>query len=523
MKKNFILFFLLIILCFPLFGQSEFSLGIAPILEVPLGLPQFQSGMGGMASLEWAFWSFAGNFKLGLFLGGSYENLRVVTGDPINFLEGRIGPVVKWRPWDRWSFRLNLGAGIYQFSRGEDSDIKFLAAPGLGADFHLSPYFSIFAEAGYTYRIFSPASAFSTFNAALGLRLNLTEIMGSRTSIQLEKTEQYRVFPVSWAWYEHNPVAMVKITNHEPNAITNVGLSFFMDSYMSQPWEFTELPFLASGESAELPVTALFNEVMLSLAENVNANGEISIQYRSLGARKDAFFAIQMPIYNRNALNWDDDRRAAAFVSVRDSTARQFALYVAGAVESQPETGNTPSNVRYAAAMFEALRLFGINYVIDPASSYIELSENASALDSLNYPGQTLYYRGGDCDDLSILYCSLLEVLGIETAFITIPGHIYAAFNVGDSSWMANSADIIEISGRRWLPVEITIPGEGFSRAWRIGAQEWRNTGSEAKLYPMNESWQLYPSVTVPAAGEYLSKMPPRSDIVRAFEAELRR
>jgi hypothetical protein len=55
-----------------------------------------------------------------------------------------------------------------------------------------------------------------------------------------------------------------------------------------------------------------------------------------------------------------------------------------------------------AAALFETLNLYGINYVIDPASSYVELSGNASVLDSLNYPYQTLMFRGGDCDDLSI-------------------------------------------------------------------------------------------------------------------------
>jgi hypothetical protein len=51
-----------------------------------------------------------------------------------------------------------------------------------------------------------------------------------------------------------------------------------------------------------------------------------------------------------------------------------------------------------------------------------------------------LYYRGGDCDDLSILYCSLLEVLGLDTAFITVPGHIYAAFDTGIQSGPAFDA-----------------------------------------------------------------------------------
>jgi hypothetical protein len=142
-----------------------------------------------------------------------------------------------------------------------------------------------------------------------------------------------------------------------------------------------------------------------------------------------------MPVYHRNALSWDDDRRAASFVSSRDGAARFFARYVASIVDGIPAdtlpANGLPRNVQYAAALFEALAAYGISYVIDPASSFVEMSEDAAALDSLNYPYQTLYYRGGDCDDLSILYCAMLEALGVDTAFITIPGHIYAAFDAG--------------------------------------------------------------------------------------------
>jgi hypothetical protein len=181
-----------------------------------------------------------------------------------------------------------------------------------------------------------------------------------------------------------------------------------------------------------------------------------------------------------------------------------------------------PQNVRYAAALFETLRLYGINYTIDPASSFIELSENASALDSLNYPYQTLFYRGGDCDDLSILFSSLLEVLGVETAFITIPGHIYMAFDVGDDKWLSGSADIIVLNGRRWLPVEITIPADGFTLAWRAGAREWRNAGTEAMLYPMHASWEIYPSVSVPGAAGRMPILPRTADILQALDVQQR-
>jgi hypothetical protein len=369
--------------------------------------------------------------------------------------------------------------------------------------------------------------------------------MRGESRVRGEKTEQRRVFPVSYAWYKDNPAATVRITNNEPNTVTGVNLSLFMDRYMGQPELFATLPRLAPGESAEVPVTALFNEVMLSLTENVNANGQILIRYRSLGAWKEADFAVQMPIYHRNALSWDDDRRAASFVSPRDPAARLFARYVASIADGLPENG-LPRNVRYAVALFEALGACGMNYVIDPASPFVELSENASAVDSLNYPYQTLYYRGGDCDDLSILYCSLLEVLGVDTAFITIPGHIYAAFDTGIESGLAfdigtlgegegkqgewkqgegwRVEGLIEHGGKLWMPVEITVPSEGFYQAWRIGAREWgrfasqaAQIGGEAKLYPMRESWAVYPPVTAPGAGDRLPDLPEETEIVRRF------
>ena len=134
------------------------------------------------------------------------------------------------------------------------------------------------------------------------------------------------------------------------------------------------------------------------------------------------------------------------------------------------------------------------------------------------------------------MFCSLLEALGGETAFITVPGHIFTGFEVGDNNWQKGNPDIIELEGsdgirRRWMPVEITVPDEGFTRAWRIGARQWKNavdtstqenaaSGEEAMLYPIHEAWQIYPSVTVPASGGSLQGMPERTDIITALTNE---
>ena len=516
----FLVCFLLIVPCSGIFAENEFGLRLAPIVEVPIGLSQFSAGMGAEASFDWAFLTFAKKFGLGLSLGGAFASLQVpVLGDSLALLGGKAGPFIRWRPFDRWSFDIGATVGVYQHSRKADSDTRGTFGGVLGAQFHLLPYLSLYAQGGYSYRFYD-IRPLNSIEAALGMRLNLSEIMGGRARVRVDKKEQYRVFPVSWAWYEHNPVAMVQITNDEPNTIKDLNLAFFMDSFMSQPFTFASVPTLSPGESVDLPVTALFNEAMMSLTETVNANGTIQMQYRSLGARKGTVVPVQMPIFHRNTLSWDDDRRAAAFVSPRDSSARLFARYVAAAVESRPKQGNTPDNVLYAAALFEALRLYGISYVVVPATSFARVASDESVLDNVSYPYQALYYRGGDCSYLSILFCSMLEALNIESAFITIPGHIYIAFNTGDAAWQAGNRNIIEIDGKRWLPVEITVPEEGFSRAWYIGARQWQSNGGDAALYPIREAWETYPSVTVPSSGAHLPEMPDWDDILRALNTE---
>jgi len=506
------------------YAENEVFLRVAPVVEMPIDSAIFNTGMGAAVSLDWSFLQFAGNFNFGVSAGGAFTSLPLQVGDPLNLMEGSAGLFLRWRPFDRWAFRVAANAGAYQYFRTGENQVNLLGSYSAGTEFFLSPYFSLTADGTYTRRVFS-REPLNSFNMAVGLRLNLSEIMGGNTRLRVEKQEQFRVFPVSWAWYENNPVATVRVTNEEPNAITNVQLSIFMDSYMSQPWTFAVVPRLGAGESIDIPVTALFNEAMMNLTETVNANGLLEINYRSLGTRKVASTAIQMPIFHRNTLSWDDDRRAAAFVSPNDFAVRYFTRYIENTINPNTRYGNAPPNVVHAAALFEALRLYGITYVVVPATSFVNVSANESVLDNVSFPYQALYYRGGDCSYLSILFCSLLEALGIESAFITIPGHIYIAFEVGSSTWNAGSADIIEteIDGvrKRWLPIEVTIPREGFTRAWRVGARQWRSAGTNAALYRIRDCWEVYPSVTVPASGDHIPNMPSQADILRAIEREL--
>ena len=261
-------------------------------------------------------------------------------------------------------------------------------------------------------------------------------------------------------------------------------VSFFVKQYMDQPKVCGEFPKLARGQEVEVPVYALFNDGIFAVTEGTKTAGEISVEYSYLGRELSNSYPVTVTVNNRNAMTWDDNRKAAAFVTAKDPLILSFAKRIGSGIDAAGRTAFS-GKLRLAMGLFEALSSYGIGYIQDPTTPYAELSANKTALDFLQFPGQTLAYKAGDCDDISILYCALLEAVGVRTAFITAPGHIFMAFNLEMEAETAkktfqNPNDLIFRDGETWVPVEITLVRDGFLKAWTIGAKEWREaTGAE--------------------------------------------
>jgi tetratricopeptide (TPR) repeat protein len=130
---------------------------------------------------------------------------------------------------------------------------------------------------------------------------------------------------------------------------------------------------------------------------------------------------------------------------------------------------------------------------------------------------------------LSILYAGALQAVGVETAFITIPGHLYGAFALKAPPDQAqrlfsDPSQLIIHDGRAWVPIEFTLVNGSFLEAWQVGAQQWRThepTG-DAVIYPLYEAWKDYEPVG--QGGDYDSAEFLDSDqIAPLFAAELDR
>ena len=291
------------------------------------------------------------------------------------------------------------------------------------------------------------------------------------------------------------------IKNTETSSISNVDVYFDVGEYMEQPMLCESIESLGRNEEAVVELNALFTGRILNLTESAKVSADIRIDYTYLGQRFSFNHPQTIRVLDRNSMTWDDDRKAASFVTARDPTVLIFSKNTAGLIR---DLGENPLNLNFRIAMgvFEALKIYGLNYVIDPKSSYVEASDDAFFLDYLQFPSQSLIYRAGDCDDLSILMSALLESVGIETAFITVPGHIFMAFALGLTEEEAkkeftHTDDFIFMHGDTWVPVENTLVQQGFLKAFRTGAKQWRDAVrlDVTGFFPIHEAWEQFEPV----------------------------
>ncbi|MBA7688286.1 hypothetical protein ES703_96765 [subsurface metagenome] len=327
-------------------------------------------------------------------------------------------------------------------------------------------------------------------------------------------------------YYDDYPIGRASLRNIGSDPITEIRMNLFVKQYMDNPKECKAPLVLARGEEEEIELYALFTDKVLEITEGTKVSAKITFEYTLKGKRYKIEKVETIRIYDRNAITWEDNRRAAAFVTAKDSVVLTFSKNIAGIIKEKGSQA-VNQNLRMAMALYEVLGLYGINYIVDPKTPYAEFSQNRFAVDFLQFPRQTLKYKAGDCDDLSILYSALLESVGIETAFITIPGHIFMAFSLDMSSEEARKSfsypdKLVFRNNNVWVPVEATEIKEGFLNAWETGARGWRENREkdQAILYPMHEAWKEYEPVGLPGEGVEVN-LPPIDKIMKKYEEEL--
>jgi len=464
-------------------------------------------------------------------LAGSlfYHSFPTTAEDKLSVITLGAGPGFRFSALPFMDIRSGISAGVYIGMREEDLGMNPYADADAALEFTLAPSFHLNIGASYTYYFTSYENSVTSLYNGLGVHAGATIALGAssrRSKVEFREIRFDPVFPVFYTYYDNHPLGNAVIRNGEETTITDIRISFFVNRYMDKPKVCARIDSLRPGEEAQAPLYALFTDDVMDITEATMATAEIIVEYSIAGEDRSGEASDSMRLLDRNAMTWDDDRKAASFITAKDPMVLQFSKGVAGAIR-ETEKPAINYNFRNALALFEALSYFGINYVIDPKTPYESFSTNKFATDYLQFPQQTLMYKAGDCDDLSILYASLLEAIGIETAFITVPGHIFMALSLDISPEEARKTfqfdeDLIFKNDNTWLPVEVTLLGTDFMNAWRHGAQQWREAvqSGDGRLYPIHEAWALYEPTGIKEAGTSIS-IPTEDEVRSVYTAQL--
>ena len=490
----------------PAQSAEQFSFDVMPGAVIPLGASTELYEFGFGAGLNGRYLPGDSPF----FLGGgvAYGMIPTQAGTSVTLLDAGLGTGVLLQPGQAGLFDVEVGmriGGYVSLYRATASGNPHAQAYGM-VRFRVGPAFTIGAGSSYGYYsdFDATGSIADPFFQGLGAFLSARWSPGAsngqvRPNLEIGPPAFDRIFPVLYRFYDENPLGAVTLINKERRAIENVEVSFYVPQYMEAAQVIMELPTLNRDEELTVSLEALFREGILGVTETTSVQAQVIVSYDLADARLTTERTETLQIQNRNQMTWDDDRKAAAFVTAGDPTVQRLSRNVTAVTRS---LGNVAVNerLRNAMAIHEALNLYGLEYVIDPDSSYIELSENENALDYLQFPVQTLDFRAGDCDDLSILYASLYEAIGIPTAFVTIPGHIFIAVDLGMSEeearrTFAKPEDLVFRDGSTWLPIETTVTGEDFLRAWSVGAKQYRENDATDTVgfFPVRRAWRIYP------------------------------
>ena len=127
------------------------------------------------------------------------------------------------------------------------------------------------------------------------------------------------------------------------------------------------------------------------------------------------------------------------------------------------------------------------------AKLIVYVSDPRATAEYVQFPKQTLDLKGGDCDDLSVLYSSLLESVGVQTALVDYKGdgeirHVNVLVNTGLNP---EQARLITTNDKKyfirkdesgkdqvWIPVETTSLSN-FNEAWNIGVEKFNREAIE--------------------------------------------
>ena len=508
-KHNYYLILGLILFLINPGFSTDFSFRLTPEVVLPLNQNQsiaIDQSYGGVINADLNLFNF-------LTVGPELSFQLYKTDYSKDFsttLGTGISTGVYFAPFSRLMLSVNgsigMYFGVYEFGKsGADSTIidaekmnymmnNIYYRGFADLSFRVNPNFTIGLEAGYTDYIFDKnQSLFSGLQAGLTTKLTI-ETKKYHNKIELDLLQEENIYPLFASSYKEYPLAYVYLTNRNNAEIRNLRVSYKADKYTSSAFVCKEVKSLQKNKSVEIPLMADFSTELFQFSENGQFPGQVIIEYSLLGKKYTEIKEVVISSYNRNTFNWSDPEGIVSLISPNDGAALELSKTVIGIVRDDVHLGIN-QNLEYSMALFESLNTMGIIYERDLQTPYDEY-HYLDDVDYIQFPYQTMTYKAGDCDDLAVLYASMLSSVGIKSALLFTEDDVICGIDLKISASSASkqfsSLDrLVSIDDVLYLPVSMKKLGKGYFEAWNTALDEI-NTSEELIVTVVSDAWENY-------------------------------
>ncbi len=232
---------------------------------------------------------------------------------------------------------------------------------------------------------------------------------------------------------------------------------------------------------------------------------EAKIKVTQVGGTAHRLLSTQLTLYGNHSTRLDDIAKLSSFIPYDDPGVRSFVDQVKTTFGAKINSTSLPADLSLAVVLFDAL--YGLAYTKDPNIPF-----ESGTVDEITYPFEMLKRLSnqkknstshgesemvfGDCDDSTVLYCALLESVGINTALVQLPNHVLMAFQVSkmsiETAQTMGLPDIyLPINGQVWIPIETTLVQAGFATAWQIALSQLQQIEVMDSV-TVDQAWEKY-------------------------------
>jgi hypothetical protein len=279
------------------------------------------------------------------------------------------------------------------------------------------------------------------------------------------------IYPTFYDQYLENPVAyglVINLTEETISIKPSVKIEGMHDESIQSP-----AAVLTPGDTARIPYYIIIPE-RFNVEKAILSYADFYIFTNS--GQADDHLQKAILVNGKNA--WDGKVNNLKYFIEKDY---DFSMsYSKRILSTNKEVLDSVPSV--LSTFYKAKMLFD-NFV----SQLIYTSDPRATEEYVQFPNQTLELKGGDCDDLSVAYSSLLESVGIQTALVDYKSdgkirHVNVLFN---TKLLPNQAKLVTSNDAKyflresvegvdevWLPVETTSL-TNFQEAWNQGSEKF--------------------------------------------------